>query len=173
MDGGARELDRPGAHSMLRGHASVGSANQRALAECWAGVEWLCRGWRWRRGCCMRRRGMQRHAEARWRAARDCCLRKQCRQHGEAGALHQPRTGDPRAILACGARRSLRRGRCARPGDQVMKHATCREEAGRINRRPLAPLGERRERPARRRAGAGRELRRPLRERHGGGRLEG
>ena len=107
MDGGARKLDRPGVHSMLRGRVSVGSANQRALAVCWAGVEWLCRGWRWRRGCCMRRRGMQRHDGVQLENA---ASESNAGNNGEAGALHQPRIGDPIDILACGARRSLRRG---------------------------------------------------------------
>ncbi len=49
-----------------------------------------------------------RHAEARWRAAQNAASESSAGNNGEAGALHQPRIGNPRDILACGARRSLR-----------------------------------------------------------------
>ncbi len=55
----------------------------------------------------MRRRAMQRHDGVQ---PENAASESSAGNNGEAGALHQPRIGDPIDILACGARRSLRRG---------------------------------------------------------------
>lgn len=106
-----------------------------------------------------------RHAKARLRAAQKGCFRSQ-----RSGALWQPRVGDrrPSSRAARGDLSKRNAQKACWPDDDIVRIGESRR-GDRINRRPLTPLRERRQRPARRRAGAGRELRRSLRGHHGEG----
>jgi hypothetical protein len=142
----------------------AGSANQKGAA--------MRQGWQMngRRGCrgaavaCpnMQLRGMQRHDGVQARNGAS----KTNADGPEAGALRSPAW-----VATETSWRVLAAVSPTREGPMMPDDETCdmsNPPRGSYRQECLTPLGKRRQRPARRRAGAGRELRRALRRHHGG-----